>query len=168
MDHSYMASFVQNSDSSITIRTPDGQVLIFDPVGGSYISRFNNVYSTLQSPFLRRLCPDNKESGLVPLLLRPTDGRSRIATATRSSSHIRMNLTVITTPWAPVRGLRRSCGPDHPNSWPCWPSLQYQYTGRQPVAFTDANGGTFTYTYDGAHEMLTAVDSFFFRWATHS
>jgi RHS repeat-associated protein len=158
--HSYMASFVQNSDSSITIRTPDGQVLIFDPVGGSYISRFNNVYSTLQSPSSGVFVLTTKNQ----VSYRFYSGQLT-AVSDRNGNTIQLTysngiLTVITdTVGRPFAVSADPAGRITQILGPAGRSLQYQYDAAgNLVAFTDSNGGTFTYTYDGAHEMLTAVD----------
>ena len=158
--HSYMASFVQNSDNSITIRTPDGQVLIFDSIGGSYVSRFNNVYSTLQSP----------SSGLFVLTTKNQvsyrfSNSQLTAVSDRNGNAIQLTysngvLTAITDPVG--RRLVVSADPTGRITGildPAGRGLQYQYDGAgNLVGFTDANGGKFTYTYDGSHRMLTAVD----------
>ena len=158
--HSYMASFVQNSDSSITIRTPDGQLLIFDPAGGGYVSRFNSVYSTLQSP----------SSGVFVLTTKNQfsyrfSSGQLTAVSDRNGTTIQLTysngiLTAITDTVGrqfavsadPAGRITQLLGP-------AGLSLQYQYDGAgNLISFKDANGGTFAYTYDGSHEMLTAVD----------
>jgi RHS repeat-associated protein len=158
--HSYMASFVQNSDSSITIRTPDGQILMFDPVGGAYISRFNNVYSTLQSP----------SSGTFVLITKSQisyrfTGNQLSAISDRNGNTIQLtysgaNLTMITDTAGRQFSLQYN-GSGHLTSLtdPLNRTLQYGYDGAgNLISFTDARSGQFTYTYDGSHEMLTAVD----------
>jgi len=158
--HSYMASFVQNSDNSITIATPDGQELIFDPVGSSYISRFNGVYSTLQSPSSGVFVLTTKNQVSYRFsnsqLTAVSDHNGNAIQLTYSNGILTAivdtagrRLVVYADPTGRITGILDPAGR----------SLQYQYdSAGNLVSFTDANGGKFTYTYDGSHQMLTAVD----------
>ena len=158
--HSYMASLTQNADNSVSIVTPDGQSLIFDPVGGSYISRFNNVYSTLQSPSagIFVLTTKNQVSYRFSKgqLMAVSDRNANTIQLTYSSGFLTAitdtvgrRLVVFSDPSGRITGIADPSGR----------SLQYQYdSAGNMVAFTDANGGTFNYSYDGSHAMLTAVD----------
>ena len=158
--HSYMASLVHNSDSSITIRTPDGQVVVFDPVGNTYISRYNRVYSTLQSPAPSTYVLTTKSqmsyqfaSGQLTSI---SDRNGNAIQLTYSGS----NLTGITDTAGRQYSLQYGAS-GHLTSLtdPLNRTLQFGYDNAGNLTtFTDANGGTFTYTYDGLHEMLTAID----------
>ena len=157
--HSYMASFVQNVDHSITIRTPDGQLLIFDPVGDSYVSRFNNVYSTLQSSSGNFVLTTKNQmsyrfSGSQLTALSDRNGNTIQLTysdgvLTGIIDTVGRRLAVSTDPLGRITRIVDPAGR----------SLQYYYNGAGDlVAFTDANGGLFAYSYDGLHQMLTAFD----------
>jgi YD repeat-containing protein len=159
--HSYMASLAQNSDNSITIHTPDGQELIFDLIGSSYVSRFNGVYSTLQAP----------SSGAFVLTTKNQisyrfSNSQLISVSDRNGNTIQLSysngiLTAITDTVG--RHLVVSADPSGRITAivdPAGRSVQYQYDGTgNLIAFTDANGGKFTYAYNGSHQMLTAADA---------
>ena len=158
--HSYMASFVQNPDGSVTIRTPDGQVVIFDPTAGAYVSRYGYVHSTLQSP----------SSGTFILTTQSQisyrfTGNQLVSVSDRNGNTIQLtysgsNLTTITDTAGRQISLSYNVG-GHITTLadPIGRTLQYGYDGAgNLITFIDARGGTFTYTYDGAHQMLTGLD----------
>jgi len=158
--HSYQSSLTQDANGNVTIRMPDGQIVMFNLVGGAYVSQYNGVYSSLQSTTPGSLVLTTKSQ------MKYTFGSGQLAAiADRNGNTIQLaysgaNLTTITDTVGRQLTLVYD-GSGHLISLtdPLNRKLQYSYDGAgNLLTYTDARGGQFTYNYDASHHMLSAGD----------
>ncbi len=158
--HSYASSITPNSDGSLTVVAPDGQLFVFDSSAGAYVSRFNYAYSTLQSPSSGTFILTTKAlisyrfvSGQLTTI---SDRNGNTIQLAYSGSNLAAITDTVGRRWV---FSADSSGRITSITDPMGRVLQYGYDGSGNLAsFTDARGGVFRYAYDGANEMLTAVD----------
>ncbi|MCC6363105.1 MAG: hypothetical protein IT165_06240 [Bryobacterales bacterium] len=159
--HSFQGSLVKNSDSSVTIRLPDGRVIIFDSVGGAYRPRFSNVYSTLTAYSSDSFLLTNKAAISYQFFmgkLSAIDDRNGHLINLSYDSNNRLT-TIVDTVGRAISLAYDAAGHLTSVTDPLGRTLRYEYdsAGNQ-TAFTDARGGRFRYSYDSSNRMLTAID----------
>jgi RHS repeat-associated protein len=158
--HSYMASLDEDPlTGSVTLRMPDGQMVIFDLIAGTYISRYNNVYSKLDSPSAGTFVLTTKT-----LMTYQFIGGQLISISDRNGNTIQLaysgnDLTKITDTVGRQISFSYVSGRLVSLTDPVGRTLRYEYDSADNLSsFTDAQGGRFIFTYDSQHQMLTAVD----------
>ncbi len=160
--HSYMASLtVSQADGSVTIHMLDGRLVVYDNQDGVYVSRYDNVYSTLESPSPGIFLLTTKS-----LVAYRFDNGRLTAVSDRNGNTIQLaysgNLLATITDTVGRRITLGYDGSGHITSLtdPTGRTLRYEYDAAGNLTgFTDARGGRFSYTYDAAYRMLTATDS---------